>query len=586
MAGFGARAVRAACGGMAGRYGKMNSLVLCIIVYLGFIVAYRTYGRFLGNKIFELSKDAITPACEIDDGVDYVPTKKNILFGHHFTSIAGTGPIVGPAIGVIWGWVPALIWVFVGSIVMGAVHDFGALVVSIRKSGRSIGDVTGDIVSPTSRLLFLLVIFFGLFIVLAIFAMIIGLLFTMYPSLVFPVWMEVPIAVALGRLMYRKDANTTVLSIAAVALLYLFVWVGVYFPIEMPGIIAGSPLVTWVVILMIYAYIASVLPVRALLQPRDYINSHQLLIAMALLFIGLAIAHPKITAPAFVAAPAGAPSMWPFLFITIACGAISGFHGLVASGTSSKQLSRETHACAIGYGGMMMEAALAVMVILACTSGLGSLEAWNGRYAEWATASGLGAKVSAFVDGGSTFLMALGLGQKLAVTILGVFVVSFAATTLDTATRIQRYVVSELAETFRIRPLTGRHPATAFAVVTALVLALAGGDGKGALILWPLFGATNQLLAGLSLLVITIYLYKRGKPILLTAIPMVFMVFMTGWAMLLNIKDFLENGNWLLVMINGIIILFVGWMIVEVVSAVRKFKPASGQALTTKAQRH
>ncbi len=551
----------------------MNSLVLCVIVYLGFILAYRTYGRFLGNKIFELSKDAVTPALKVNDGMDYAPAKKDMLFGHHFTSIAGTGPIVGPAIGVIWGWVPALIWVFVGSIVMGAVHDFGALVVSIRNSGRSIGDVTGDIVSPTARLLFLLVIFFGLFIVLAIFGMIIGLLFAMYPSLVFPVWMEVPIAVALGYLVYKKNANATALSIAAVALLYFFVWVGVYFPIKMPGIIAGSPLVTWIVILMVYAYVASVLPVRALLQPRDYINSHQLLIAMALLFIGLAVAHPKITAPPFVAAPVGAPSMWPFLFITIACGAISGFHSLVASGTTSKQLSRETHARAIGYGGMIMEAALAVMVILACTAGLGA--GWTEHYASWSSANGLAAKVSAFVTGGSTFLMALGIGEKLAETILGVFVVSFAATTLDTATRIQRYVVSELAATVKLKPLQGKHPATAFAVVTALILALFTGDGKGALILWPLFGATNQLLAGLSLLVITIYLYKRGKPVLLTAIPMVFMVFMTGWAMIVNIKGFFDTGNWLLVSINAIIIVFVVWMIVEVVRVVRKFSPSA-----------
>jgi carbon starvation protein len=552
----------------------MNSLVLCVIVYLGFIIAYRTYGRFLGSKIFELSKDAITPACEVDDGLDYVPAKKDILFGHHFTSIAGTGPIVGPAIGVIWGWVPALIWVFVGSIVMGAVHDFGALVVSIRKSGKSIGDVTGEIVSPTSRLLFLLVIFFALFIVVAIFAMIIGILFTMYPSLVFPVWMEVPIAVALGYLVYKKNANATVLSIAAVILLYFFVWAGTYIPIKMPGIIAGSSLVTWVVIMMIYAYVASVLPVRTLLQPRDYINSHQLLVAMALLFLGLAIARPMITAPPFVAAPVGAPSMWPFLFITIACGAISGFHSLVASGTSSKQLSRETHAHAVGYGGMIMEAALAVMVILACTAGLGSAEAWNARYAEWASASGLAAKVSAFVDGGSTFLIALGLGEKLAVTVLGVFVVSFAATTLDTATRIQRYVVAELADTFNVKILTGRHAATAFAVLTASFLALLSGDGRGALVLWPLFGASNQLLAGLSLLVVTVYLYKRGKPIVFTGIPMIFMVVMTAWAMVLNIRNFFLSGNWLLVAINGIIILFVAWMIIEVVNMVRKFKPS------------
>ncbi len=553
----------------------MNSLLLCVVVYAGFIVAYRTYGKFLGRKLFELSKEAVTPAHSLEDGMDYVPTKKGILFGHHFTSIAGTGPIVGPAIGVIWGWVPALIWVIVGSIVMGAVHDFGALVVSIRNEGKSIGEVTSDIISPTSRLLFLLVIFFALFIVVSIFAMIIGILFTMYPSLVFPVWMEVPIALALGHLIYKKNANATMLSIAAVVLLYVFVWIGTYIPLEMPGIIAGSPLVTWVVVLMIYAYIASVLPVRTLLQPRDYINSHQLLVAMAILFAGLAVAHPRISAPAFVAAPVGAPSMWPFLFITIACGAISGFHSLVSSGTSSKQISSETHAHAIGYGGMIMEAALATMVILACTSGLGGIEAWNARYAEWSAASGLGAKVSAFVDGGSTFLIALGLGKTLAVTIRGVFVVSFAATTLDTATRIQRYVVSELAETFGVKALTGRHAATAFAVVTALLLALVKPDGKGALTLWPLFGASNQLLAGLSLMVVTIYLYKRGKPVIFTGLPMIFMVVMTGWAMLVNISNFSRAGNWLLVMINGIIILFVAWMIVEVIITVRKFRPKS-----------
>jgi carbon starvation protein len=554
----------------------MNSLVMCVVLYVGFVIAYRTYGKYLASKLFELREDAITPAHECADGMDYCPARKEILFGHHFTSIAGTGPIVGPAIGVIWGWAPAIIWVFVGSIVMGAVHDFGALVVSARKRGKSIGEVTKDIVSPTSRLLFLLVIFFALFIVVSIFAMIIGILFVMYPTLVIPIWVEVPVAVALGYLVYKRNANPTVLSIVAVIVLYLFVWLGAYVPITMPGIIAGSPMVTWVVILMIYAYVASVLPVQTLLQPRDYINSHQLIIAMVLLFLGLIAAHPPISAPAFVRAPAGAPPIWPFLFITIACGAISGFHSLVASGTSSKQLSRETHAHFIGYGGMIMEAALATMVILACTAGLGGREAWNARYAEWASAAGLGAMVSSFVDGGSTFLLALGLGEKLTVTILGVFVVSFAATTLDTATRIQRYVVSELAESFNIKVLTGRHAATAFAVLTALVLALAKPDGKGALILWPLFGASNQLLAGLSLLVITVYLYRQGKPIIFTAIPMVFMVFMTGWAMVLNVENFYASRNWALLAINVIIILFVVWMIVEVINMVRRIRSSRG----------
>lgn len=549
----------------------MNALLLCLLVYFGFIVTYHTYGRFLGNKLFNLSKKAITPAYELEDGMDYVPAKKEILFGHHFTSIAGTGPIVGPAIGVIWGWVPALIWVFVGSIVMGAVHDFGALVISARNQGKSIGELTKDIVSPTSRLLFLLVIFFCLVIVVSIFAMIIGILFTMYPSAVFPVWMEIPIAIALGYLVYKKKMNITALSIAALVLMYITVFIGTYLPVKIPGII-GSALVTWLIILLVYAYIASVLPVQTLLQPRDFINAHQLIVVMILLFLGLVIVHPQISAPPFVAAPKGAPPIWPFLFITIACGAISGFHSLVSSGTSSKQLSRETHARFIGYGSMLMEGALATIVIICCCAGLGNVQAWTARYANWSVASGLGAKLTAFVDGASTFLTALGLGKIFAQTLLGVFVVSFAATTLDSATRIQRYIVTELARDFKIKIFTQRHTATALVIICALALALVKPDGKGALVLWPLFGASNQLLAGLALMVITVYLHKKGKPIVFTAIPMLFMIIMTSWSMILNMINFYKSANWLLLFINSIIMIFVVWMIIEVFSVYRKIR--------------
>jgi carbon starvation protein len=547
----------------------MNALLLCIAVYIGFIVAYHTYGRFLGNKLFNLSKKALTPAQEINDGIDYVPTRKEILFGHHFTSIAGTGPIVGPAIGVIWGWVPALIWVFVGSIVMGAVHDMGALVISARNKGKSIGEITSDIVSPTSRLLFLFVIFFCLVIVVSIFALIIGILFTMYPNAVFPVWMEIPIALGLGYLIYTKKGNVTILSIIALIIMYITVVIGTYVPITLPGIIAGSPLVTWLVILLIYAYIASVLPVQTLLQPRDYINAHQLIFALILLFVGLVIVHPVISAPAVVTAPAGAPPVWPFLFITIACGAISGFHSLVSSGTSSKQLTSERHARFIGYGAMLTEGALATIVIIACTAGLGSTAAWTARYADWAVASGLGAKLTAFVDGASTFLTALGLTKTLSVTLLGVFIVSFAATTLDSATRIQRYIVTELAEDLHLPFLNNRYAATAFVILCALALALVRPDGAGALVLWPLFGASNQLLAGLALMVITVYLFKRGKPIVYTGIPMIFIIVMTGWGMIINSMNFYMSRDWLLFAVNCIIMFFVIWMIVEVVRVIR-----------------
>lgn len=548
----------------------MNAFLLCILVYIGYIVAYKTYGRFLSSKIFKLSSQTIMPAQAQRDGCDYIPTKKNILFGHHFTSIAGTGPIVGPAIGVIWGWLPALIWVFVGSIVMGAVHDFGALVLSVRNQGRSIGDITNEIVSPTSRLLFLLVIFFCLVIVVSIFALIIGILFTMYPTAVFPVWMEIPIAVILGYLIYKKKVNATLLSIIAIAVMYVTVYIGSFMPLVMPGVIAGSPLVTWLVILLVYAYIASVLPVHTLLQPRDYINAHQLFVAMILLFIGLAIAQPTIAAPAVIPSPKGAPPIWPFLFITIACGAISGFHSLVSSGTTSKQLANEQHAQFIGYGGMLLEGALATIVIIACTAGIGGTDAWHARYLDWTAASGLGAKLASFIDGATSFLTVLGIGKTFAATILGVFVVSFAATTLDSATRIQRYITTELAQNFNIKFLTNRFIATGFVILCALLLALIKPDGKGALVLWPLFGASNQLLAGLALLVITVYLHQKGTTIVVTALPMLFMITMTAWGMILNSLNFWKSANWLLFFMNAIILIFVAWMIIEVILVIRK----------------
>lgn len=550
----------------------MNSLLLAIITFLGFIVAYNTYGKFLSRKIFEITTGRKTPAVEKNDGVDYVPTKKGILFGHHFTSVAGTGPIVGPAIGVIWGWLPAVIWVVFGSIFMGAVHDFGSLVVSARKEGKSIGELTEEIVSPTSRTLFLLIIFFCVLIVIAVFAMIMGLLFNMFPTSVFPIWLEMPIAITLGWLVYKKNVNVTLVSIAAVVLMYISIWVGTFIPFNMPGLIGGSPLLTWVVILLIYGYIASVLPVHTLLQPRDYINSHELYVAMFLLFIGMIVKHPPIAAPAIQLSPEGAPPIFPFLFITIACGAISGFHSLVSSGTSSKQLKEEKDALLVGYGSMLLEGVLAILVIIACTAGLGPAEAWTSHYANWAAADGLGAKLGAFINGATYFLTPLGISPILAKTILAVFVVSFAGTTIDTATRIQRYVVHELGDCLKIKALSDKHVATSIVVLTAFLLAMASPEGKGAMILWPLFGAANQLLAGLAFLVITVYLAKNGKPLVYTLIPMVFMIGMTGWGMILNMIEFYQNQNWLLLILDIIILGLELWMIVESVNVLNRHR--------------
>ena len=354
----------------------METLLIAVGSFVGFIVAYHTYGKWLANKIFGIDPQAKVPSAELEDGVDFVPTKKEVIFGHHFTSIAGTGPIVGPAIAVFWGWLPALIWVVLGSIFIGAVHDFGALVVSLRNRGQTVGEIAGRLISPRARLLFLLILFAALTVVLAIFGLVIAVIFREYPEAVLSVWIEIPIAILIGYHVYKRGGGLLIPSLVALGVLYLCIYLGVYhFKITPFG---DNAVVIWTLILMGYCFIASILPVWTLLQPRDYINSHQLMLALALLVGGLLVAcwtgqaNILESAPAVAEnLPAGAPPIWPFLFITIACGAVSGFHCLVSSGTSSKQLESEADAQYVGYGAMLLEGALAVIVILACCAGVG-----------------------------------------------------------------------------------------------------------------------------------------------------------------------------------------------------------------------
>ncbi len=564
----------------------MNSLLIAAIAAVLYIIAYHTYGRFLARKIFRIDPKAKCPSEMHYDGVDFVPTKKGVLFGHHFASIAGTGPIVGPAIAIIWGWVPALIWVVLGSIFMGAVHDFGSMVISLRNDGRTIGDLAGDIIGPRARVLFMLIIFFALWIVVAIFGVVIASVFSFFPESVIPVWLQSAIAIWLGYMVYHKGKSHIKYGIAATVLMYATIVFGAYVPVVLPAIGNLSPVGGWVILLLIYAYVASTLPVTVLLQPRDYINAFQLGVAMVLLLLGIAVTHPPMVAPATNWHPAGAPPIFPILFITIACGAISGFHCLVSSGTSSKQCDKESSAQGISYGGMLMEGLLAVIVIIACGAGIGlglekdgilfhGVDAFNQQYANWQTAHGLGAKIAAFVTGSGNMVAGLGLPHKVVVTLMGVFVASFAATTLDTATRIQRYIVAEIAESCKVPTLGKKHPATFIAVFTALLLAFSGGGGKGALALWPLFGAVNQLLAGLALLVITVWLARKKIPAIYTAIPMVFMIAMTGWAMKINLASFQAKGEWLLFSIGAVITLLQIWMVVEGVIVLMRLKLAS-----------
>ncbi|MDE0770489.1 MAG: hypothetical protein OSB19_19105, partial [Opitutaceae bacterium] len=342
----------------------MLTFLIAIGSFAGFIIAYNTYGRWIANRIFNLDPDASVPSCDLEDGIDFVPSKRSIVFGHHFTSIAGTGPIVGPAIAVFWGWLPALVWVVFGSIFIGAVHDFGALVVSLRNRGQTVGEIAGRLISPRTKLLFLFALFFALTVVLAIFGLVIAVIFKTYPESVLAVWVSLPIAIVFGIMMRKGSEQLIPMSAISLVLIYLAIYVGAYhYPITLP---VSNPVVAWTIILLIYCAIASVLPVSWLLQPRDYINSHQLFVALFLLVVGLIIASLTGKADLMASTPAitqelpkNTPPIWPFLFITIACGAISGFHCLVSSGTSSKQLANEKDALSIGYGAMLLEGALA-----------------------------------------------------------------------------------------------------------------------------------------------------------------------------------------------------------------------------------
>ncbi|MFG0305430.1 MAG: carbon starvation protein A [Phycisphaerales bacterium JB040] len=597
----------------------MGTVLIALGSLVGYIVAYRVYGRYLARRIFRLDPERVAPSVEREDGVDFVPSRRSLVFGHHFTSIAGTGPIVGPAVAVVWGWVPALVWVLVGSVFVGAVHDFGSLIVSMRHRGRTIGDLAGDVVSRRVRLLFMLVILIGLWIVLAVFGLVIAAVFARFPSSVAPVWLQIPIAVGLGAWL-RRGGSLVWGTLVAVGLMYATIWwsasvdwSSVWGPGEglLPAWLTSviSPVAFWTLLLGVYVFIASVLPVQTLLQPRDFINAYQLLIAMGLLLAGLLVARPEIVADAIQTAPAPAtdgamaPAFLPFLFVTIACGACSGFHCLVASGCSSRQLRSESDATFVGYGSMLTEGFLATLVILACVAGIGmgtgwadggpglvGREAYLNHYATWGGSLGLSAKLEPFIVGSANAMSSIGLDRAFAVAVMGVFVASFAATTLDSATRLQRYVITELvgggtetgAPGFRLPGMANRYGATAVAVGTGLALALSdvfsnglARAGTGGLILWPVFGATNQLLAGLALLVVTVWLVRQGRSVWVTAVPMVFMLAMTGWAIVELALGFGRAKDWLLLAVSAVMLLFEIWIVIEGVGLALRLRRAA-----------
>lgn len=541
----------------------MNAILLMVVGLGAFILGYLLYSRYISERIFRLDPDFETPAHAQEDGVDFVPTNKWVLWGHHFTSVAGAAPIVGPAIAVIWGWVPAFLWVVFGTVFFAGVHDAGALWASVRNRGASIGALTESVVGARARSLFMIVIFLLLLMVNAVFAIIIAGLFVDVASSVIPAWFVIAVALAIGWLLYRRGVPLLWPSIIALVLLYGSMFVGAVVPVALPDQVLGlgAPAL-WVLLLFAYAAVASLLPVWMLLQPRDYINGLQLFVGLAIFFVAVLLANPTVVAPAFnTGLPADVPPIVPLLFVTIACGAISGFHGLVASGTTSKQLDNERDVRFVGFLGSVGEGALALAAILACTAGFASVAEWEGFYNSFASGG-----VPAFVQGGGAIIAGgLGLPLHFGETLLAVMAVLFAATTMDTGVRLQRYIIQEWGVIYDLPALTGRGLSTFLAVVACLALAFGagGGAGTGGLAIWPLFGTTNQLLAALTLLVLSVFLMKLGRRTIFTLGPFAFLLFMTVFALLVQLAQFWRNGQYFLLAMDLLILVATIWVALE-----------------------
>lgn len=570
----------------------MTPVLMATLAFMIYFLGYYFYSKYLAQKLYELDPQQVTPAHTLSDGVDYVPTQAPILFGHHFASITGLAPMLGPAIAVIWGWVPATLWVVFGAIFIGCVHDFSALILSVRHQGQSIGTVAQSVLGARARVMFLCIIFFGVALAMGVFVFVISKLFGLYltpptpaldgkpgslgvpgyPEAAFPSLWLMMIAAVSGWLLERRGAQLTPVISIGFLLSLVGIWGGLY--LKEQGIYAlwWPSSQQWILALLSYAFLASVLPVWSLLQPRDFLNSLLLYLGVGLAYLGLFVKQPDFVAPAFVPNPVGAPPILPFVFILIACGSASGFHGLVSSGTTAKQLNHEPDARPIAYGGMIGESLLGLLAVLACTAGFRSADIWQEHYASFHAASGLAKKLGGFIEGTTGFLMALGLPQDISSALIAMVVVSFALTTLDSATRLLRFNIEELTAPIAQRwggpfkSLGNRYVSSFLACATIGMFAFYEVNGKpAALALWALFGTTNQLLAGLTLTVATLYLRSQGKSTIYTGVPALFMLLSTFTSMGVNLFEFAqqEQPDLLLLSVGGALFMLGVWMVLE-----------------------
>jgi len=532
----------------------MNSVLLAVIGVGALVLGYRFYGARVA-KWAGLDETMTTPAVALNDGVDYVPAKHwSVLFGHHFASIAGAAPIIGPVIACMyWGWLPAILWIVVGGVFFGAVHDYCSLVASVENEGRSVSDLSESVLGRSAKIVFSIFVLLALILIVAVFAAVAGKTLATTPQVVVPTFGLIFVAMLVGFLLYKTNVPLAADTAIGLALLLGLIVLGYYVPVSLP---VASPAKWWTVILLIYGMVAAVLPVSLLLQPRDHLAAGVLFVGMFFGFLGVLISHPTIHSPAVVAFTSQKQgAMWPMLFVVIACGAISGFHSLVASGTTSKQLPRACDAKRIGYGAMIMESGLAVLAVLAVTAGLYWTKAPAGMegyvYQDLMEESGW---IKAFGEGYGRLTAPIfgALGSLIGITMLKTFVM----TTLDSATRITRYVCAELiGDTFGLRILKNRYVATLAVGVC-------------------IFGSANQLIAAMVLIVATVYMLTRGRSWIFTAVPGVLVAVTAMGALVYKLLEYLgllanKQANAMLACVAAMLIALGLFVIYRGVVAVR-----------------
>jgi carbon starvation protein len=530
----------------------MNTLILAAVLILWLFLGYKIYGSFIEKKVLEIDNTRKTPALELNDGIDYSPAKRPLLFGHHFSSIAGAGPILGPLLGVLYfGWLGALLWIALGSVFLGAVHDYTSLMTSVRNKGTSLGDISEKTLGKRTKIIFSVFLWLSLALVIAVFAVVASKTLVSQPEIVIPTFGLVFLAMIFGWLIYRKGTNIFAGTLIALVCLFFLIYLGNLFPVELPSKILGmSGENIWFFILIIYSLFASSLPVWFLLQPRDYISTWILFFGLGLGYLGLIGFQPALNAPAFVSFTSKGGPLWPMLFVIIACGAISGFHSIVAGGTTSKQLPNEASGKLIGYGSMVTEAALAGLVVFIAAAAL----VWDPSGTEsqfgFQYLMSSGDPINAFATGYGRIVSSLPTITFLYGAFFGMVMLNaFVLTTLDTGTRLGRFIFSELlgkeAPVFKNRWI-------ASAII--LVFAALMGATEGYKAIWPVFGASNQLVAALALIVVSSYLVAIKKPKKFTLYPAYFMLLTTLAALVYQGIRFFRDGGFLLASVSVLLI--------------------------------